>query len=362
MTRTPVVSAVRMVDLAARHARVQAVAERAVSQVLRSGRFLGGPVVASTLAALAARHGVGRAVGAGSGTGALRLLLQATGVGPGDTVLVPALTFFATVEAVLQVGAVPLLVDVDPQTGLMDPSDALRAASMLDEPPRAVVPVWLFGNSPNVGPLQDALMVLDDAAQAVGRCFSGRHAALSLYPTKVLGGAGDGGVVLTDDAEIAERAHRLGHHGMAAPHVHETVAGHVGDNNRLSALQAAVVGAHLHDLDRRIGRRREIAGRYAAAFADLDWVPHDAESPVSVWSLLHPERDRLRRALRVDGIETAVYYPRALGDQPALQGRVVERPTPAAQRLSTQLLALPCHAELNDAEVEAVMTAVRRHA
>ena len=351
-----------MVDLAARHARVAEHTERAVTKVLRSGCWMGGPVLSATLEALALRHGVSHAVGAGSGTGALRLLLQASGVGPGHQVLVPALTFFATAEAVVQVGATPVVVDVDPERGLLCPAGAREALQALPPAPRAIVPVWLFGNKPRIEALADDLPVLHDAAQAVGRSFAGCHAALSFYPTKVLGAAGDAGAVLTDDAELAERAHRLGHHGMVDRHLHAGVGAHVGDNNRMPAVQAAVLGVHLSDLERRIRRRRQIAAAYAAAFGALASVPHDPESPVSVWSLRHPDRERLRGALAEEGVETAVYYPRALGAQPALEGRAVLRPTPVADRLSAELLALPCHAELDDEQVELVMSAVRRHA
>lgn len=350
-----------MVDLVARHQRVQAAVEAAVVEVLRSGRYIGGPVEQRALAALARRHGVRHAVGAASGTAALRLLLQAGGVGPGVHVVVPALTFFATVESVVQTGATPVLADVDPHTGLLDPDDCRAALEEAPAGPLAVVPVWLFGNRPQVTQL-GGIPVFHDAAQAVGQDLSGCHAALSLYPTKVLGAAGDGGAVLTSNDDLAEAARQLGCHTLVGPHLHGAGRAHIGDNNRVGALQAAVVQAHLSDLDRRLARRRAIAAAYRAALGHLASVPHDPSSPVSVWSLLHPRRDALRQALQSSGIDTAVYYPRPLGDQPALQGRAVMRPTPIAARLCRELLALPCHAELSDAQVDHVIAAVRRHA
>ncbi len=346
--------AVPMVDLPARHARVAGAVEAAVTATLRSGAYIGGPALAAFLTELAARHRVRHAVGAGSGTAALRMLLQAAGVGPGDEVLVPAVSFFATAEAVVQVGARPVVVDVLPATGLIDPEAARRA---LGPRVRAAVPVWLFGNRPPPLALGPGVRVLDDAAQAVGRDLSGRSAALSFYPTKVVGAAGDGGALLTDDPELAARATRLGSHGSAQAHDHHAIGGHLGDNNRLDALQAAVLGPHLADLGRRVARRRAIAARYATLRCGA--VPHDPESPVSVYCIRVLDRARLVAHLTRAGVASAVYYPRPLHQQPALTGRVRLTDCPAAEAFCAQALALPCHGELSDAQVARVLDAAR---
>ena len=351
---------VPMVDLAARHARLRQAVEAAVAEVLASGRYIGGIPLEYLESRLAARHGRAFCVGAGSGTGALRLLLQASGIGPGDAVVVPALTFGATAEAVLQVGARPVVVDVLPDAPLMDPA---AAAAAVEAGAQAVLLVHLFGlqaPDPQLPTGCDALL-LDDAAQAIGRALPGgpsRAAALSFYPTKVLGAAGDGGAVLTDDAGLARRVRLLGSHGSEAPHQHEAIAGHIGDNNRLDALQAAVLGVHLGDLDRRLARRRAIAARYDRDLG-LPAVAHDPESPVSVYCLLSPDRAGLAARLERAGIATARYYPRPLGQQPLLAGRATLHPSPNADVFCENALAIPCHEEMTEADVDAVIAACR---
>lgn len=345
-----------MADLAARHRRAADRVEAAVLGVLRSGHYVGGPLVARLEAEVSALFGRRYAVGVGSGTDALVLALRALGVGPGDEVVVPAVTFFATAGAVLVLGARPVVVDVLPDRPLMDPDAARRAVGRRT---RAVVPVHLFGAA---APHPDVpVPVLDDAAQAAGGTpprGQGEAVALSFYPTKVLGGAGEGGMVLTDDAGLAERVRRLGNHGLAGPHLHERVGGAVGINSRLDAIQAAVLLEGVKDLAARVARRRAIAERYDAAFGDLA-VPRDPGSPVSAYVIRHPRRDALAGALAARGIDSAVYYPRPLGAQPAL-GR--SAPAPNAERFCREALALPCHAAMDDEAVAAVIAAVREAA
>ncbi|RME20550.1 MAG: hypothetical protein D6798_20200 [Deltaproteobacteria bacterium] len=352
---------VPMVDLAARHARVQEAVERGVVEVLRSGRYVGGPVVRELERAVARRMGRAHGAGTNSGTDALTLALKALGIGPGHQVVVPALTFFATVESVLHAGATPVIVDVLPDRPLMDP-DAARAACG----PRtaAIVPVHLFGDraeAPDIG-----VAVVDDAAQAVGAtppCARGVLTATSFYPTKVLGAAGDAGMVVGDDEELVARVAALGSHGMSAPHRHHRVAGHVGGNSRLDAVQAAVLRAHLDDLDARIERRRAIAAAYEAAFGDL-CLPRDPGSPVSVFCLRHPRRDALQAALRAAGVASAVYYPSPVGTQPVLghDPAAAAAATPHAAAFCRELLAIPCHATMDDDDVRRVIDAVREAA
>lgn len=342
-----------MNDLQAQMAEQGQAVEAAVLGVLRSGRYVGGPVLAELEAAVAALMGVAHGVGVNSGTDALALSLAALGVGPGDEVIVPAVSFFSTAGAVTRVGAAPVVVDVLPERPLLDP-DAARAA--LTGRTRAVIPVHLFGDAaphPEIG-----VPVLDDAAQAIGAdppVGKGQIRALSFYPTKVLGGVGDGGMAMTDDPELARRVRSLGSHGMSELHYHEPVAGHVGTNSRLDAIQAAAILAQLPDLSRRVIRRRQIAARYDLALAGLA-VPRDPGSPVSVYAIRHPRRDALAEGLRAAGVETAVYYPRPLSAQPAL-ARYGADPatTPNAQRWCRELLALPVHAGLTDEDQDRVI-------
>lgn len=343
---------VRLVDLAARDAPRSVAARAAVAQVLASGRYIGGPVLRAFEHALAAAHGVPAAVGVGSGTDALMLALQAVGVGPGDEVVVPAVSFYATAGAVRAIGATPVVVDVLPDRPLMDPA---AAAAAVGPRTRAVVPVHLYGDQAAAPAVP--VPVVEDGAQAVSRTPVGAVMALSFYPSKILGAAGDGGAVLCADPAVAERVRALGFHGRDPSGDHHAVAGAAPRNCRLDALQAAWLGEMLVDLPRRVHRRREIAARYDAALG-LVPVPRDAGSPVSVYAVRHPDRDAFARRLRGAGIETRVYYPRPLGAEPALAD-LPRRGTPHADRFCAETLALPCHAGMSAGEVERVIDAAR---
>ncbi len=348
---------VRMNDLQAVAASMGEALEARVLAVLRSGRYVGGPVLAEAERAVADLFGVAHGVGVGSGTDALVLSLQALGVGAGDEVIVPAVSFFSTAGAVARLGARPVIVDVLEDRPLLDPDAARRA---LGPRTRAVIPVHLFGERaphPRLG-----VPVLDDAAQAIGASppvGEGELRALSFYPTKVLGGVGDGGMALTDDPELAARVRALGSHGMTELHLHEAVSGHTGTNSRLDAVQAAAILAQLPLLPDRLARRRALAARYDEALGGMA-LPRDPGSPVSVYAIRHPRRDALAAALSDRGVETAVYYPRPLSAQPVLAPLGADpASTPVAQRWCQELLALPLHAALTDEEVDRVIAALR---
>lgn len=347
-----------MADLAARHRRVGAAVEAAVTEVLRSGRYVGGAVVERTLAAVAQRFGWRHGVGVNSGTDALIYGLQALGVRAGDEVVVPAVTFFATAGAVCRVGAVPVVADVRADLPLLD-GERLP----LSPRTRAVVAVHLYGEACPLPALP--VPVLDDSAQAAGADpppRTGVAAAVSFYPTKTLGAAGDGGAVLTDDEELADRVRRLTHHGIERDYTAEAVDGVVGANSRLDPLQAAVLGVHLADLPRRVARRREIAARYDAELpAWVGRLPRSAGHPVHQYVVTVPDRHRVVPTLAVAGVHTAVYYPVPLSAQPALVGRArVPHATPHADAFCAACLALPVHEELGDDEVDRVLAAFRR--
>ncbi|MFZ5479912.1 MAG: DegT/DnrJ/EryC1/StrS family aminotransferase [Myxococcota bacterium] len=341
-----------MADLAARHARVAEAVERGVLEVLRSGRYVGGPVVAEAEHRLAAMFGWRHGVGVNSGTDALVYALQALGVSPGDEVIVPAVTFFATAGAVARIGARPVVADVRADLPLLDP-----ATLPIGPRTRAVVAVHLFGEACVLPDLP--VPVVDDAAQAAGAdppAKVGAVGAASFYPTKTLGAAGDGGIVLADDPELAARARKLANHGMPEPHLHETVKGHVGANSRLDAVQAAVLLAHLDDLAARVARRRAIAARYDEAIAPrVRPLPRGPGHPVHHYVVLAGDRDALKARLADRGIETALYYPRPLSAQPAI---APQPPTPRAARFCAEALALPVHEDLGDDDVARVIEAV----
>lgn len=342
-------------NLAARHAEAAEAVEAAVLAVLRSGRYAGGPVVAEAESIAARWLGRAGAVGVGCGTDALILALQAIGVGPGDEVIVPALTFFATAGAVCATGATPVIVDVG-EDGLLD---LARAADRVGPRTRAVIPVHLFGNvapCPTLG-----VEVIDDAAQAIGAEPPPRGAtltAMSTYPTKTWGSAGDGGFVAGDDPDLLEAVRRLGQHGAVEPHHHHRVSGAVGRASRLDAVQAAVLVGHATVLEQRLAQRRALARRYDAGLPPWAMpLPRAPGSAVHQYCVrLDRPRDAVARALADRGVSTAVYYPRPLGDQPALAG-TPRGPTPIADRLCTELLALPIH-DLGEPSVDAVLEAM----
>lgn len=341
---------IRLVDTAARHEEVASAVESGVRDVLGSGRYVGGPVVAEAEATAARMFGRAHGVGVNSGTDALMLALFALGIGPGDEVIVPAVSFFATTEAVLAVGASPVFADVG-DDGCLD-ADAARSAQTART--RLVIAVHLYGTlcePPDLG-----VPVLDDAAQAVGGVpprVRGVLTAVSTYPTKTWGGAGDGGFVLGDDAELLERVRLLGSHGMRQAHVHERVKGAVGRNSRLDAVQAAVLLAHAPRVQARVARRRAIAARYDAELPTaLTRVPRDAGSPIGVYVVRTARRDDVRRRLADRGVETSIYYPRPMGRQPAVTGAA---PCPRAERLCDEVLALPAHEGLTDIDVAQVL-------
>jgi dTDP-4-amino-4,6-dideoxygalactose transaminase len=331
-------------DLRAVHARTADKAEAAVLEVLRSGQYVGGPKVEALESAIAARMGRAFGVAVSCGTEALVLALQAAGVRAGDEVVVPAVSFFATLGAVIHAGAVPVVVDVLVDRPLIDPALVERAITPRT---RAIVPVHLFGD---VAPAVSGAPVVDDAAQAIGIRTTGAFAALSFYPTKVLAGAGEGGMILVDDPAHRDALRLLRNHGMARAHEPVRVDGVVGKNARMDAIQAAVLLARLEDLDAAIAARRSIATRYDAAFGPLV-VPRSAESPVSSYVIRHPGRDKLRAGLAVHGVESQIYYPRSLAQFVGVRA-------PNAERFCAECLALPCHQGLTTSQVDLVIAAV----
>jgi len=346
---------IQYLDMAARFARVAHAIEPALSETLYSGRYIGGSQVDAFTRAIADLFGKAHGVGVGCGTDAVTMAVQSLGIGPGDEVIVPAVSFFATAGGVLRAGAIPVVVDVLPDRPLLDPDAAAAARSPRT---RAVMPVHLFGDCaphPEIG-----IDVIDDAAQAVGASHAvgrGIAAAVSFYPTKILGALGEAGMVVTDDPEIAKHVRLLGSHGMHAPHDHHLTAGHMGGNSRLDAIQATMLLAQLPDLPIRIARRQSIAKQYDDALSGLP-IPRDPGSPVSVYVIRHPKRDALRKALHDHGVQTAIYYPTPMSQQPAL-AQFTHRPTPHADVFCQQAMALPCHEALSDEDVQGVIDAVR---
>jgi dTDP-3-amino-3,4,6-trideoxy-alpha-D-glucose transaminase len=342
---------VPVVDLSRRNARFADAFHDVVARVLTSGHVLLGPELEGVETELARWAGTTHAVAVGSGAAAIQLVLAALGIGPGDDVLVPAFTAVPTASAVCAVGATPVFVDVDAATATV-PADAWEAART--DRTRAVVPVHLYGR-PAERPMTD-LPVVDDAAQAHGALRPGRGSAASaysFYPTKNLGGIGDGGAIVTDDAELAATVRRLRTHGMAAQYVHVERS----QNFRMSEIEAGWLRLTLPALAEATERRRAIVGSLRSASPQLRW---QADHPDHVHHLAVVRvADRIAAAehLGARGVYTAVHYPLALTQQPAYRD-LVRAACPEAESWAAECLTIPCFPELTDDEVAVVARAV----
>lgn len=362
MGATPAITAL---DLEAERAFLGPALDEAVAGVLASGRFVLGPVLEAFERDFAAMHHVAHCVGVASGTDALILGLRALGVGPGDRVLTTPFSFFASAGAIAWIGATPVLADIDPETGLLDPE---RAAAVMGSGIACILPVHLYGQLADVRAfraLADAsgAKLLEDAAQAHGATRAGVHAgelgdaaAFSFYPTKNLGCAGEGGAVLIQDASIAEGLRRLRDHGSTAKYEHAEL----GVNSRLHALQAAILAVKLPHLAAWNERRRGIAARYDAAFAGSAAVRPLRSVPGSVhhqYAVRVPaaDRDTVHEGLVEAGVHAAVHYPRPIHLQAAAAGwGYGPGSLPEAEALAREVLCLPIHPFLVDADADRV--------
>ena len=312
-------TAVPLVDLAAQQRDVHEEVMAELAEVFSSASFIGGAPVDQFEAAYAAFLGARHCVGVANGTDAVELALRASGVGPGDEVILPVNTFIATAEAASRIGAVPVPVDVDPQYLLIDPEAVAAAVTART---RAIVPVHLFGQTAFVErliPIASACgaVIVEDAAQSQGATRFGRPAGTlgvaagtSFYPGKNLGAAGDAGAVVTDDGEVAARVRMLSSHGSFRKYVHDAV----GFNSRLDAVQAVVLKAKLAKLPAWNALRRAAAERYSELLAGIPGVELPCEAPgnMDVWHLYVvrvPRRDAVLAALHDSGIQAGVHYP-----------------------------------------------------
>jgi dTDP-4-amino-4,6-dideoxygalactose transaminase len=348
-------------------------------RVLRSGQYILGREVEALEAACAGYLGVRHAIGVSSGSDALALALLTLGIGPGDEVICPAYTFFATASAIVRLGAVPVFADIDPDTYLVDPASV---AARLSSRTRAIVPVHLFGQCADLAAIASicGAPIIEDAAQAIGAARSGRRAGsmgtfgcFSFYPSKNLGGFGDGGLVTTMEDALADRARVLRAHGARPKHHH----GQVGYNFRLDALQAALLQVKLPGLDALIARRAAISARYAALFQEAGLagpIGAPGDGPL-VLPRMGPgatcnqfvirvrgigARERLRAFLRERGIGTEVYYPVPLHRQPCFAALGYgEGSLPVAEAAAKETLALPIFPELTEDEIAYVAEAVK---
>lgn len=358
-----------LVDLVAQYHAIQPEIDAAIRRVLEAGHFILGAEVTALEEEVCAYLGVQHGVGVASGTDALVLALRALEIGPGDEVIIPAYTFFATAGAVLLVGATPVFAEIDPQTYCIDAADAVRR---ITGKTKAIIPVHLYGHPAEMDAIlalarQHHLKVIEDNAQAFGAAYHGRKTAslgdigcLSFFPTKNLGAYGDGGMVVTSDASLAERLRMLRAHGWKKKYYPEML----GYNSRLDALQAAILRAKLPHLDEWNARRRELAHVYSDRLCELGvGVPFEAEHATHVYHLYVTrvqDRDGVQSRLKAAGIAAEVYYPqpphlaepcRPLGYRPG--------DFPEAERASRETLAIPLYPEMTAKQVNAVTSTMK---
>jgi dTDP-4-amino-4,6-dideoxygalactose transaminase len=365
---TPATVQIPRVDLLAQREGLRSELEAAVERVLASGHFILGPEVEAFEAEFAAYCGVEHCVGTGSGTEALQLTLAACGVGAGDEVVTVSQTAVPTVFAAQSGGATPVFADVQRDTFTIDPA---RAADAVGPATRALLPVHLYGQCANIDPLrelaeQHGLRLIEDACQAHGATYRGQRAGslghagcFSFYPTKNLGGYGDGGAVCTDDGELADRVRLLRNHGLTHDYQHAVAAG----NSRLDELQAAMLRVKLGHLDEWNRRRRLLAGVYAEHLGDTPvTLPRAAEWGEHVYHLYvicTPRRDELRAYLRDNGVDAGVHYPVPAHQQAAFAHLPARADLPVTESVAGELLSLPMYPELAEEQATRVASLVR---
>ena len=364
---------VAQMDVGAFYRRHRAELDEAVGRVLASGWYVLGAECAAFENEFAEALGLGGAVGVATGTDAIALALRALGIGPGDRVATVSHTAVATVAAIEQIGAVPILVDIDHDTFTMDPAELRRT---LDAFPgvKAVVVVHLYGQPAEVMAIQEicdrrGVMIVEDCAQAHGASVGGRFvgsfgaaAAFSFYPTKNLGAFGDGGAVSTHDPATLERVRMLRQYGWKRRYVSEIA----GLNSRLDEIQAAILRVRLRHLDDGNRRRRIIAAAYSEGLADLGLqLPvqsGDTKHVFHQFVVRHPDRERLLVSLKDLGVVCNVHYPEPVHSQPAYLGRLESGPSGLgrSEAAAQSVLSLPMYPELSDDDVARVLAAFRR--
>jgi len=360
-----------MVDLTGQMEGLLPEIEPEIREVLRSGQFILGPRERAFEEEAAGILGVERAVGVASGTDALHLALVAAGIGPGDEVITSPFTFAATAEAILYTGARPVFADIDPYTLNLDPEAAEAAVS---ERTKALLPVHLFGQPVDMEAFDAlaerfGLTILEDCAQSFGAARHGRTTgawglagAFSFFPSKNLGGAGDGGLITTNDPELADHLVRLRNHGSSRPYQHDEL----GYNSRLDEIQAVVLRAKLRHIRAYNEGRRRVAMGYRRNLAEAAvHLPNEAVEGAHVYHqfvIQVSNRDEVKEALGAAGIASAIYYAVPLHRQPAFAEAARDARCPVAERVAERVLALPMFPELSKENVERIAAVVEETA
>ena len=366
---------VSMLDLKGEYAFFRERIRAVVDEVLESQQFIGGPAIAKLEEAICAKYGVGHAIAVSSGTDAILCALMALDIGPGDEVILPAFTFFATAGTVHRLGAKPVFADIDPRTFNLDPASVEKAVTPRT---RAIMPVHLFGQCADMEALgaiarKHRINLVEDAAQAISATYRrqfagklGRIACLSFYPTKNLGGFGEGGMILTDDGGLAEFCRQLRSHGESKRYHHDRVGG----NFRLDTMKAAILLVKLERLDEFTRRRRHNAQHYDALLGELKGIaavttPFTADGNEHVYhqySILCDRRDELGSFLKDRGVGTGVYYPVPLHLQACFVNLGYRAGSlPVTEQTCLRILSLPCHPMLSEDDISYVAQCIREY-
>jgi len=361
---------VPLLDLKAQYATIKSEVNAAIAEVLESQHFILGPKVDQCEKAVATYSTCAHAIGVSSGSDALLACLMAEDIGSGDEVITTPYTFFATAGAIARLGAVPVFADIDPATYNIDPQ---QIAAKITARTKAIIPVHLYGQMADMDAVmrlanEHGLIVIEDAAQAIGAEYKGRRAGsighygcFSFFPSKNLGAAGDGGMIVTNDTKRAEKLRCLRSHGSKPKYYHKVVGG----NFRLDAIQAAVVSAKLPYLDGWTAARQSNAERYDRIFAGAGMpvvtpIVTAERHIFNQYVIRVPERDALQAYLQNKGIGTEVYYPVPMHLQECFSflGHQVGA-FPESERAAKETLALPVYPEINEEQVHYTVEGIR---
>lgn len=359
---------VPLFDPGPQHERVRTQVAEAVARVLDSGQFIMGAQVQTLENEMAVHHGVKHAVGVASGTDALHLALRAAGIGKGDEVITTPFTFIATLESIYYCGATPVFADIDPRTMNIDP---VAVAAVITDRTRAIIPVHLFGLPADMEPLmalsaKHQLRVIGDCAQAFGARYADQSVAsygdancFSFFPTKNLGGYGDGGLVTTDSDKLAAALRTLRNHGSRERYHHHEL----GFNSRLDEVQAAALRIKLGYLNEFNASRRAIAELYNRHLSDLDIqlpeTPANCDHVYGQYTVQLADRDTLQTALAQRGIGSAIYYPIPLHHQEICKDAFQKQRFPNCEQVAKRCLSLPMFPGMTEAQAMEVIGAIK---
>jgi len=367
-----IVNSIPAFDIKKQYTTIKAEVSAAVLEVLASGRYIGGPLVDGFEQQLAAYTGITECISCNSGTDALYLALKACDISTGDEVITTPFTFFATAEVISSLGAKPVFVDIDATTFNLDIE---QVAVAITPKTKAIIPVHLFGQPMNMTALMDIakahnFVVIEDCAQSTGSSWGGQKVGsighigcFSFYPTKNLGGCGDGGAITTNDPVLAAKLRMLKDHGQKTRYIHEKI----GVNSRLDAIQAAILQIKLRYLDIWNHQRRIVAARYHHFLSQLPGIvaPQELAGGMGVWNqytirVLGEKRNWVRSQLQERGVNTMIYYPRPLHLQPVYESLGYEvGQLPITEQACDQVLSLPMFPELSEEQQDQVIYSLK---